>query len=128
MALSYPETNKITAQIIGCAIEVHRVLGAGLLESLYEEALFWELADARLLVERQRPIPIVYKSHRLDGAFRPDLIVNETVLIEVKHLEKMLPVHEAQVLTYLKLTKLGIGLLFNFNSTVLINGMKRISH
>lgn len=127
MALSYPETNSLSRQIIGCAIEVHRSLGPGLLESIYEECLFWEICDSGLAVSRQRSIPIVYKTHHLAAAYRPDLVVSDKIIVEVKAVEKVLPVHDAQVLTYLKLTGLHIGLLFNFNTTSLVAGMKRIS-
>src|SRR5215207_1071197 len=128
MTLSYPETHELTERIIGCAIEVHRHLGPGLLESVYEQCLFWELQDAKLAIQRQVPIPIRYKGHVADGLFRPDLIINRLVVVEVKSVEKILPVHEAQLLTYLKLTEVRVGLLLNFNTPVIRQGLKRISH
>jgi GxxExxY protein len=94
------DENVVSHQIIGAAIEVHRVLGPGLLESIYEQALHMELRSRNLKVLRQRELPVVYKGVELEGGFRIDLIVEETVVVEVKAVEKLLPVHEAQVLTY----------------------------
>jgi GxxExxY protein len=100
MALSYPETNEITSLIIGAAIEVHRHLGPGLLESAYEEPLHWELSDGGLTVERERSIPLIYKGRLIKSAYRADMIVNRSVLLEIKSIEKTLPIHKSQVLTY----------------------------
>ncbi len=127
MALSYPDTNALTERIIGCAIEVHRYYGPGLLESVYEEGFIFELSNAGIEAEQQRQIPIFYKSHRTDSVFRADLIVDRKVVVEIKHVDKLLPVHESQVLTYLRMTGLHVGLLFNFNNIVLMNGFRRIS-
>lgn len=127
MTLSYPDTNELTKRIIAAAIEVHRYLGPGLLESIYEECLYLELSDAGLPLDRQRAVPIIYKNRSVNAFYRPDLIVRDTVIVEVKSVEKLIPVHEAQVLTYLKVTGLKVGLLFNFNTPMLADGIKRLS-
>lgn len=127
MALSHPETNDLTHRIIGLAIEVHRVLGPGLLESVYEDCLYWELVERELGVARQTPLSIVYKSRVIVGALRPDLIVNDIVIVEVKSIEKTLPVHKSQLLTYMKLSRRPLGLLINFNVDRLIDGVTRLS-
>ena len=119
------EINKITETIIGCAIEVHKILGPGLLESAYEECLYFELQKAGLIVERQKPVPVVYKEIKLECGYRIDLLVENTVVIELKTVDAFNPVHEAQVLTYMKFSKKSIGLLINFNVTLLKNGLKR---
>ncbi|MAF48399.1 MAG: GxxExxY protein [Rhodospirillales bacterium] len=120
------EKDPLTDRVIGLAIEVHRQLGPGLLESAYETCLCHELTEAGLIFERQKPIGIHYKGTELDRGFRTDLIVEENLLIELKAVEKILPVHEAQLLTYLKLSKIGTGLILNFNTQVLKNGIKRM--
>jgi GxxExxY protein len=119
------EINKITERIIGCAIEVHRTLGPGLLESAYEDCLAYELQLAGLMVERQKAVPVIYKEKKLDCGYRMDLLVENQVVLELKTVDALCPVHEAQVLTYLKFAKKEIGLLINFNVTVLKNGIKR---
>jgi GxxExxY protein len=119
------EINKITEKIIGCAIEVHRNLGPGLLESAYEECLIFELKKEELLVERQKPVPIVYKDIKLECGYRIDILVENTVIVELKVVDAINPVHEAQILTYMKFADKNIGLLINFNVTVLKNGIKR---
>lgn len=119
------QVNIITQEIIGSAIEVHRQLGPGLLESAYEECLSYELKARGLLVERQKPIPVTYKEVRLECGFRIDLLVNETVIVELKSVETLVSIHEAQILTYMKFARKHVGLLFNFNVTVLRNGLKR---
>lgn len=119
------DINKITEVIIGCSIEVHKVLGAGLLESAYEECLFFELQKAGLIVERQKPVPVVYKEIKLEYGYRIDLLVENTVVVELKTVEMFNPVHEAQILTYMKFSNKPIGLLINFNVTLLKNGIKR---
>lgn len=119
------EINKITETIIGCAIEVHKVLGPGLLESAYEECLFFELQKSGLHVERQKPVPVVYKEIKLECGYRIDLLVENTVVVELKTVEMFNPVHEAQILTYLKFSNKSLGLLINFNVTLLKNGIKR---
>jgi GxxExxY protein len=121
----YMEINKITETIIGCAIEKHKVLGPGLLESAYEECLFFELQKAGLYVERQKPVPVVYKEIKLECGYRIDLLVENVVVVELKTVDAYNPVHEAQVLTYMKFSNKQIGLLINFNVTLLKNGLKR---
>ena len=115
----------ITDTIIGCAIEVHRHLGPGLLESAYEECLCYELLRAGLKVERQKALPVVYKEIRLDCGYRLDVLVEGCVIIELKSVEVLNPVHEAQVLTYLKFSGKEVGLLINFNVTLLKHGLKK---
>ncbi len=117
---------ELTQRIISAAIEMHSYLGPGLLEATYEECLAYELAERGLFVERQAPQPVVYKGIKLATGYRPDLIVEKTVLVELKTIERFLPVHTAQVLTYLKMTGLKVGLLINFNSVLLANGIKRV--
>lgn len=118
------EINQITEKIIGGAIEIHKVLGPGLLESAYEECLVFELQNAGLTIERQKPVPVVYKGIKLDCGYRIDILV-DTVLIELKTVDAFNPVHEAQILTYMKFSKKSIGLLINFNVSILKNGLKR---
>jgi GxxExxY protein len=117
--------NEITEKIIGCAIEVHKELGFGLLESAYEECLSYELTKAGLLAERQVPVPVIYKEIKLDCGYRMDILVEKKVIIELKTVDAFIPVHEAQILTYLKFAKKEIGLLINFNVMLLKNGIKR---
>ena len=117
--------NQITEKIIGGAIEIHKVLGPGLLESAYEECLAFELQNAGLTIERQKPVPVVYKGIKLDCGYRIDILVEDTVLIELKAVDAFNPVHEAQILTYMKFSKKSIGLLINFNVALLKNGLKR---
>ncbi len=119
------EINQITEKIIGCAINVHRALGPGLLESAYEECLAFELENAGLKIERQKPVPVVYKDIKLDCGYRIDILVENEVIIELKTVEAIIPVHEAQILTYMKFANKQIGLLLNFNVTLLKNGIKR---
>ena len=116
----------LTGAIIGCAIEVHRALGPGLLESAYEACLL-ELAREGLAFEAQVPIPIVYKGEEFPCGFRADLIVEERVLVELKSVDRLLPIHDAQLLTYLKLRSLRVGLLINFNAQPLRNGLRRLA-
>lgn len=115
----------LTKIIIGCAIDVHKELGPGLLESAYEECLYYELIKSGLKIERQKAIPIIYKDIKLDCGYRADLIVDEKVLIELKTVETFNPVHEAQILTYLKFAEKKLGLLMNFNVLRLKDGIKR---
>jgi GxxExxY protein len=117
----------LTHRIIGAAIEVHRLLGPGLLESTYEECLCLELTLLGIPFERQVPLPIVYKSMTLLRAYKPDLLVDHAVIVELKTVEKILPVHEAQMLTYLRLSGLERGLLLNFNSVPLKAGIRRLN-
>lgn len=116
--------NELTGRIIGCAIEVHRHLGPGLLESIYESALCIELDLAGLAFERQKPVPVTYKGHTL-GEHRLDILVQDTVILELKSVERFDPIFEAQILSYLKMTGKPIGLLINFNSRLLKDGVKR---
>ncbi|HWB51127.1 MAG TPA: GxxExxY protein [Stellaceae bacterium] len=117
----------LTEQIIGFAIEVHRHLGPGLLESAYEECLHYELSQAGFVLERQSPLPIVYKSVRLDCGYRLDIVVENRVIIELKAVEWLMPIHEAQVITYLRLSGIPTGLLLNFNTPVLRDGIRRLT-
>ena len=115
----------LTEQIIGAAIEVHRELGPGLLESVYEECLCHELRARHIPFRRQLEFPIVYKGRRIEGRYRLDLIVDDTVVVEIKCVDKVLAVHEAQLLTYLKLTGKRVGLLINFKVPILDRGILR---
>jgi GxxExxY protein len=117
--------NEITRAIIGAAIEVHKVLGPGLLESSYEECLCHELALRKIPFERQKPLPLEYKGIRLDCGYRLDLLVAGLVVVEVKAVEEILPVHEMQLVTYLRLGGWKVGLLINFNVPVLRQGIRR---
>ncbi len=118
--------NEISERTIGCAIEVHKELGPGLLESSYEACLYYELTQFGLLVERQKALPLIYKKVELDCGYRIDLLVEEKVIVEVKAIKEFDDVHLAQILSYLKLSKCKLGLLINFNVTLLKNGIKRI--
>jgi GxxExxY protein len=120
------ERDVLTKTVIGAAIEVHRTLGPGLLESAYEECLCFELQQLGLTVRRQVPISVVYKSIRLDQGYRIDLLVNECLIIEIKTVDKIIPVHEAQLLPYLKLSGIKTGLLLNFQVALLRDGLKRM--
>jgi len=119
------ELNEITSTIIGCAIEVHRNLGPGLLESAYEECLAYELCKKGLMIKRQQPTPVIYKEIKLECGYRIDVLVENTVVIELKAVDAINPVHEAQILTYMKFAGKKLGLLINFNVTVLKDGIKR---
>jgi GxxExxY protein len=118
--------NEVTERVIGACIEIHKQLGPGLLESAYEECLCHELALAGLRFERQKPLPVSYKSVRLDCGYRLDLVVEGKVIVELKTVDELVPIHDAQLLTYLKLSGLTVGLLVNFNVPVLKQGLKRI--
>ena len=120
------DEDSISHQIIGAAIEVHRTLGPGLLESIYEAALDMELGERRLKVRRQVELPVSYKGKLLDGGYRIDLIVEESVIIEIKAVERLLPVFESQLLTYLKPANKRLGLLINFNSSVVSTSVRRV--
>ncbi len=117
----------LSYQIIGAAIEVHRLLGPGLLESAYEECLCYELSLRGIPFEQQVTLPVVYKSMTLGKAYKPDLLVDKAVIVELKTIDRILPVHEAQLLTYLRLSTLDRALLFNFNSVPLKSGIRRLS-
>ena len=120
------DLNKITEAIIGASIDVHRELGPGLLESAYEACLAYELAHRGLQVGRQVKLPITYKGVLIDGGYKIDLWVQSLVIVELKAVEKLDPVHEAQLLSYLKLSGSKVGLLINFNVKCLKNGIKRM--
>jgi GxxExxY protein len=117
--------NEISHEIIGAAIEVHRLLGPGLLESAYEECLSKELALRKLAVERQKPVPVVYKDVKLECGYRIDLVVEDRVVVELKSIESFAAIHEAIILTYLRLSGYRLGLLINFNVKVLKDGIRR---
>ena len=114
-----------TEGVIGLAIEVHKTLGPGLLESAYEECLCYELRSHHIPFRRQVPLPVKYKSIDLDCGYKIDIVVDEAVVVELKTVERLLPIHDAQLLTYMKLSGIGIGLLLNFNTPVLRDGIRR---
>ncbi|MBU1013776.1 MAG: GxxExxY protein [Bacteroidetes bacterium] len=118
--------NELSKIIIGCAIEVHKNLGPGLLESAYQECLYYELKQLGLKVQKEKPMPIIYKEVKLDHGYRIDLLVEEKVVVEIKTVETLNDVHTAQVLTYLKLGNYKLGLLLNFHVAILKNGIKRL--
>jgi len=118
--------NEISNIVIGVAIELHKTLGPGLLESTYENALAYDLREKGLEIKLQAPMPFIYKEVKLDVGYRIDLIVENKILIEIKSVEELAPVHYSQVLTYLKLSKLKLGLLINFNTKLLKDGIHRI--
>lgn len=118
----------LSEKIIGCAIEVHKNLGPGFLESAYEECLCYEFSREGLIFERQKSLSIEYKEITICNAYRVDLIVENSIIIEIKSVEAILPVHEAQLLTYVMLSGKKVGLLINFNEKALKNGLKRIVH
>jgi GxxExxY protein len=120
--------NGLTEKIIGAAIEVHKALGPGLLESAYEGCLAYELSIANMSFDRQVPLPVTYKSFRVDCGYRIDFLIEKTVVLELKAVEGLQRIHEAQLLTYLKLGGWPIGLLINFNVPVLKKGIKRMVH
>ncbi len=117
--------NELTRQIIGAAIEVHKLLGPGLLESAYEECLARELVLSKINFERQKPVPVVYKDVRLECGYRMDFLIDGQVVVELKSVEAIAPVHEAIMLTYLRLSGCKLGLLINFNVPVLKDGIRR---
>ncbi len=120
------DNDPLTEKVIGLAIGVHRQLGPGLLESAYEECLCYELAQANFVFRRQVALPVVYKSVRLDCGYRLDVVIENRLILELKAIERLLPIHEAQVITYLRLSNIPIGLLLNFNSVVLKHGIRRL--
>jgi len=119
------DRDPLTSRIIGCAIEVHRVLGPGLLESAYQQCLAHELCLADIAFVMERPLPVCYKDVRLDCGYRIDLLVEDEVVVELKSVAELAPIHQAQILTYMKLADISTGLLINFNVTKLKNGIKR---
>lgn len=118
--------NQLTGRIIATAIKIHRALGPGLLESAYKECLHYELTEQGLITEKEKPLPLVYNSIHLDVGYRVDLMVESKVILEIKSVDALNEVHLAQVLTYLKLSNLHLGLLINFNVTPLKKGIKRV--
>ena len=118
--------NEISSKIIGAAIEVHKQLGPGLLESTYETCLAYELKQLGLDVKQQIALPVVYKEVKLDAGYRIDLLIENKVIVEIKSVEALADIHTAQLLTYLKLKDLKLGLLINFNSVRVVDGLKRI--
>ena len=120
------ELNNLSEKILRCAFTVHNALGPGLLESSYEECLFYELKSSGLLVEKQKALPLVYKEIHLETGYRIDLIVNKQIILEIKSVEAIADIHIAQVLTYLKLSKCTLGLLLNFNVPSLKLGIRRL--
>ena len=122
------DINDLTGQVIGAAIEVHKNLGPGLLESVYETCLCVELDKRNIPYERQKEIQIEYKGTIVDCGFRSDLIVDDRLIVELKAQDNLLPIHEAQLLTYLKLMNIKVGLLINFNVVVLKDGIKRLAN
>jgi GxxExxY protein len=120
--------NEVTEKIIGAAIEVHKALGPGLLESAYEECFAHELALQRVAFKRQQGLAVTYKSVRLDCGYRLDFIVEGRVIVEIKAVERILPIHEAQLLTYLRLSRVKWGLLLNFHATALRHGIRRMAN
>jgi len=121
-----PKINELTEAIIGSAIEVHRLLGPGLLESAYQESLARELTLRQIPFEREKPLPLEYKGAKLDCGYRLDFLVADAVVVEVKAAEGLLPIHQAQLLTYMKLGGWKVGLIINFHESLLKNGIKRL--
>jgi GxxExxY protein len=121
------DTDIVTQNVIGCAIEVHKTLGPGLLESSYESCLTYELLNIGILAERQKLLPITYKGNEIDAGYRLDILIPNKLIIELKAVDKILPIHTAQLITYLKLSGIKTGLLINFNVQKLTTGLKRIS-
>lgn len=127
---SQPERfhGELTDKIIGAAIEVHRVLGPGLLESTYQECLAKEFSLRGISFEKERNLPVIYKGFEIDCNFRMDFVINDAVIVEIKTVDIVLPIHQAQLLTYLKLTGYKVGLLINFNVKQLIKGITRYAN
>jgi GxxExxY protein len=119
------EFDDLSNRVIGCAIQVHRELGPGLLESTYEQCVAYELIQAGIPFKIQHPIPVSYKQISLDCGYRVDLLVDDQLIVELKSVEQLLKIHEAQLLTYMKLANIRIGLLINFNVHILKKGIKR---
>jgi GxxExxY protein len=119
------EFDELSQRVIGCAIEVHRTLGPGLLESTYRQCLAYELPQAAISFQMEVPLPVRYKGILLDCGYRIDLLVDGDLIVEIKSVETLLPIHQAQILTYMRLAKIPIGLLTNFNAIKLQNGIKR---
>jgi GxxExxY protein len=119
------EFDELSKKVIGCAIEVHRVLGPGLLESTYEQCMAYELQQAGISFKIQHPLPVEYKGTRLECGYRVDMLIHDKLILELKSVEDIKSIHEAQLLTYMKLSRVKIGLLINFNVRLLKSGVKR---
>jgi GxxExxY protein len=128
MTTTFADVEELTQKVIGCAIEVHRILGPGLLESVYRECMIIEMRREHLRVDSERHVPLDYKGQRISGRLKLDLLVDDCVVLELKAVERLHPIHLAQVITYLKLTGCPAGLLMNFNSTTLRAGLRRLDH
>ena len=126
MGSSQPKRDPLTEVVIGLAIEVHRSLGPGLLESAYEECFCYELTSNDVPHQRQVPLPVVYRSIKLECGYRMDVVVDGRLIVELKTVDRLLPIHDAQMLTYLKLSGIRTGLLMNFNTPVLKDGIRRL--
>ena len=122
-----PDKDPLTAAIIGAAIEVHRTLGPGLFEAVYVDCLAWELEHRSIPIRRQVPVPVSYKGVKFEASYRVDLLVDERVVVEVKAIDRTAAIHDTQVLTYLRMLGAPIGLLLNFNTSVLKDGIKRFA-
>lgn len=122
------DINQLSSKIIGAAIEVHRALGPGLLESAYEKCLCYELNQRELAFDRQRSLPVIYKGQKIDCGYKLDVVVENTIILELKSCEKIEPIHKAQLLTYLRLSGFKLGLLLNFNVPFLREGIVRIAN
>lgn len=120
------DIEEVFKKVLDCSFEVHTALGPGLLESAYEECLFYELINAGLKVEKQKPLPLIYKEVKLDAGYRVDLLVEKSIIVEIKSVEALADIHLAQILTYLKLSSCKLGLLANFNVRHLKDGIKRV--
>ena len=120
------EFDRLSNQVIGCALEVHRNLGPGLLESTYEQCLAYEMKVADMRFKLQHPLPVEYKGIKLDCGYRIDVFIEDRIIVELKSVDKILPIHQAQLLTYMKLAGISIGLLINFNVKYLKDGIKRM--
>lgn len=120
------ELDRITETIIGAAIKVHRALGPGLLESAYAACLAFEITESGLKVETEKPLPVLYRQVKLDCGYRLDLLVEEKVIVELKAVDRLMPIHQAQLLSYLKISGISVGLLINFNVTLLKHGIQRV--
>lgn len=118
--------DELSNKVIGCALEVHRNLGPGLLESTYEQCLAYELKRVNIAFKIQHPLPVKYKEIKINCGYRVDLLVDDKIILELKAIDKLLPIHEAQLLTYMRLAGIPTGLLINFNVRLLKNGIKRM--
>ena len=120
--------NELSRIVFDCALKVHQNLGPGLLESAYEECLYYELKKTRLLIEKQKPLPLIYESIQLDIGYRVDIMIENKLILELKAVDALNDIHFAQLLTYLKLTNCKLGLLINFNVTLIKNGIRRVAN